>query len=153
MSGIEVALIATAIGTATSVVGSIKQASAAKSAARFNSQVSLNNAATAKAAATENERRFRRTSAQRAGSLRARGASADLLADSAMEEELEALTIRHGGFVQSQNFTQQASLQRMQGRTAASSARFSAAGTLLKGAATGKGQYDKLPTDSPFRLT
>ena len=152
MTGPEIALAATIIGTATSAVGQLKQASAAQATAKFNSQVSANSATNARATAAENEKRFRRLSSKRMGQLRARGASADLLADSATEEELEALTIRHSGEAQGKAFDAAGIIEKSRGRVAAQSARFGAAGTLLKGSATGKGQYDKLAPNSILRI-
>jgi hypothetical protein len=155
MSGADVALIATAVGTATSVVGSIKQGQAAQSAAKFNSQVASNNAASARATASENALRERRDALRRQGAIRARsgaGAPLDLLEDQVMEDELKVLSILHEGDIQAGNYTTQASLERQRGRSAKQAATFSAAGSLLKGASTGAGQYDKLPPNSFLKV-
>tara|TARA_R110002167_G_scaffold21568_1_gene78135 strand:- start:370 stop:837 length:468 start_codon:yes stop_codon:yes gene_type:complete len=154
--GPELALIATIVGTATSAVGAIKQGQAAAATGKYNAQVSQNSAQSARQVAAENERRFRRQTLKRQGKMRANmgsGAAAeDLLMDSAMEEELEALTIRQSGELRAGNFEQQAIIEKRRGKTAQQDARFSAAGTLLKGSSVGAGQYAKLPASSFLRL-
>ena len=137
--GPELALIATVVGTATSAIGSIKQGQAANQTAKFNAQVAENAAIGSRQTAAENERRQRR-------------ASLDLLEDNAMEEELQALTIRHGGNLRARGFQQQAALDRMQGKTAVSSSRVGAATTLLKGGVGAADKYEDLPAGSPLRF-
>ena len=134
MTGIEsLPLILSGIGTAVSAVGAIKQGSAANRAAKFNAQVASNNIISARLTAAENEKRFRRQTLKRKGAIRAAGGSIDLLEDTAMEEELEALSIRHGGELRAGAFGQQAQLDRARGRTARTAGRIGAAATLLKG--------------------
>tara|TARA_R110000796_G_scaffold227009_1_gene343535 strand:- start:4052 stop:4507 length:456 start_codon:yes stop_codon:yes gene_type:complete len=150
--GPELALIATVVGTATSAIGSIKQGQAANQTAKFNAQVAENAAIGSRQTAAENERRQRRVSLKRQGAMRAQGASLDLLEDNAMEEELQALTIRHGGNLRARGFQQQAALDRMQGKTAVSSSRVGAATTLLKGGVGAADKYEDLPAGSPLRF-
>ena len=136
MTGFEaLPLILTGLGTAVSAVGAIKQGSAANRAAKFNAQVASNNAIAARRAAAEDARRFNRQTMKRMGTMRAGGASLDLLEDSAMEEELERLSILHGGEIQAAGFTQTATLERARGKAAVRKGRFGAAATLLTGGA------------------
>tara|TARA_R110000824_G_scaffold3241_2_gene15390 strand:+ start:10713 stop:11192 length:480 start_codon:yes stop_codon:yes gene_type:complete len=118
---------------AMSAIGSMQQGNSANAAAQYNAQVANNNAIAARQAAGEDERRMRRLTKQRMGSLRAGGASLDLLEDSAMQEELEALSIRHGGEIQAMGFENTANLERAKGKAAKTSGFSGAAGSLLKG--------------------
>lgn len=142
MSGLEPMVIASivgGVGTAVSAVGQIKQGNAANAAAKFNAQVASNNAASARATASENALRERRDAARRQGAIRARSGSdapLDLLMDQVMEDEQAVLSILHGGNIQASNFEQQAIMERRRGATAQQAGRFSAAGTLLKGGAS-----------------
>ena len=115
---------------AMSAIGSMQQGNSANAAAQYNAQVANNNAIAARQAAGEDERRMRRLTKQRMGSLRA---SLDLLEDSAMQEELEALSIRHGGEIQAMGFENTANLERAKGKAAKTSGFSGAAGSLLKG--------------------
>ena len=136
MTGIEILPVLQGIGLAVSAIGAIQQGAAAKSAANFNAEVARNNAIASRQAAASDERRFRRQTLKRQGTLRAGGASLDLLEDSAMEEELEALMIRHGGEVQAGGLEASARVEKARGRAAQTAGITTAASTLLLGGTT-----------------
>ncbi len=134
--GTTAALVA---GTAMSAVGAIQAGQAQKSASNFNAAVARNNAIAAQQTATENARRQERAGRKRQGELRANvstfsGSALDLIEDSAMEEELQRLSIIHGGDVQAAGFNNTATLETMQGKAAANAGFMKAGSTLLLGA-------------------
>ena len=153
MTGMEIpALIAMGVGTAVSAVGAIKQGQAANAAAQYNAKLSEGSATAARAAAAENAKRERRLGMKRQGDLRARGSSMDVLEDSAREEELNLLSIKHGGEVQASGFGNTATLDRARGANAVTDSYFSAAGTLLKGGAKVAGGYADLAEPEPAKV-
>ena len=131
-------------GTAVAAVGTLAAASNSAAAHRYNADMAKQNAVLARQAAAEREARFRRESRQRMGAMRAgfagqgllTGSAIDALADSAAQEELEALSIRYEGELQARGYTSRATTE----RTASSNARirgyYSAAATSLRGAGT-----------------
>lgn len=127
----------TMISIATAVIGAVgamSQAAASSKAANTNAAIANNNAIASRQQAAEQEKRFRRTSAQRAGALRAGGASLDLLEDSAMQEELEALSIRHGGEINALGLENTAAQQRQVASDATTGGYFGAGSALIIGA-------------------
>lgn len=120
---------------ALGAVGSFSAGQAEANARTANAKVAEQNSVIAKQQAAEDEKRQRRENLRRMGALTARTDSDDfdLLADSAMEAELDALTIRHQGDLTARGFD----IEAEQERTAASNAKtagFVGAGTsLLKG--------------------
>ena len=134
MTGMEIpALIAMGVGTAVSAVGAIKQGQAANAAAQYNAKLSEGSATAARAAAAENAKREKRLGMKRQGDLRARGSSMDVLEDSAREEELNLLSILHGGEVQASGFRNTATLDRARGANAVTDSYLSASSEVLKG--------------------
>lgn len=131
MTGMEPLLIAS---MAMSAMGSIAAGNAARKAGNFNAAVGEANARSARASAAENTERQRRIGARRQGGLRNAQVSLDVLEDQAMEEELEALTIMHGGELQALGLERGAALDRFEGKVAQKAGYMSAAGSLLKGA-------------------
>lgn len=131
MSGMEIPLLIAA--TATSAIGAIKQGQNAKAAGDFNAKVASNRATSARQVAAENARREKRLGMKRQGELRARGMSLDILEDSAMEEELNLLSVKHGGDVAAIGFNTTAQSERRRGETAQTAGYASAAGTVLAG--------------------
>ena len=127
------ALIAMGVGTAVSAVGAIKQGQQANAVAQYNAKLSDNSATAARAAAAENAKRERRLGMKRQGDLRARGSSMDVLEDSAREEELNLLSILHGGEVQASGFGNTATLDRARGANAVTDSYLSASSEVLKG--------------------
>ncbi len=120
-------------GAASSAVGAISQGNAAKKAGQYNAAVARNNAVAATQAAAENEKRQRRLGTKRMGAMRARGASLDLLEDSAMEEELAALDERFKGVTQAAGFEATAGMELAKGAAAQRAGYFSAASSVLLG--------------------
>ena len=135
MAGMGVAGAIQLIGAAVAAYGAVSQGIAAKEAGDYNAAVATQNAMLARQSAAESERRERRLGAKRMGTLRVGQASLDLLEDAAMEEELEALTIRHQGEIQAIGFGRGAAIETARGRTALVSGVTGAAGTLLAGGA------------------
>jgi len=131
-------------GMMSSTIGAIKKGQAATNAANFNAQVAASNAVASRQQAAESETRARRLGRKRLGAVRLRGLSLDVREDAAREEELAALSIRHSGEVQAAGFSQTAGLDRLRGRTARSTARLSAATSLLRG---GTKVYDILEAE------
>ena len=145
MTGLEPAIIMGVMGAGVSAIGAIKQGQAANSAAKFNAQVSQNNAVSARATAKENVDRERRNALRRQGSMRAQGGSnlsLDLLEDQVMEDELALLTTIHEGDVQASNYQNQAQLQIAGGKSAVTESRFGAASGLLSSGAEALDRYD-----------
>jgi len=136
MTGVEIALAISAVGSAVSAVGASSAGSAAKKAANFNAAVGEANARAARRDATENFDRHQRDAARRGGTLRNQLVSLDALEDQAMEEELDAQTILHQGEISAMGFERGAGLDRSSGRTAQRAGFVSAAGSLLKGGAS-----------------
>ena len=136
MSGIEIAII----GAVVSAIGQLQAGAAAQNAANFNAQVAANNAHAARLAAAEDAKRQRRLGIKRQGSRRALDPDKlDLLEDSAIEEELEVLSLLHAGEVQAVGFESTARLEIARGKAARTSSRFGAASTLLMGGAKAGG--------------
>ena len=149
----ELATIMTVVkigGAAMSAMGAMQQGASANAAAQYNAQVANNNAIAARQTAAEDRKRFDRQTKLRMGTLRAGGASLDLLEDSAMQEELEALSILHGGEIQAQGFENTATLERAKGAAAKSAGISGAAGSLLKGAGSAYGGFSAGSTTGSF---
>jgi hypothetical protein len=161
----ELTMILTAASTAMSVMGSMQQGKAAEANAKYQAQVSANNATLAQQQAADatargkvEEQSHRRRVAQTMGAQRANIAgsgfeigdttSQDILGDTASFGEIDAFAIRDnaareawGYEVQSSNYTNDAQLQRARGEQARSASYWSAAGDLLGGASKFSGQY------------
>jgi hypothetical protein len=125
-------LVASAV---VGAVGQMKAASAASNAAEYNANLNRERAIQANAQAAEQTKRFRRTSLKRQGALRARGVSTDLLEDNAMQEELEAQSILHGGKVKGAGFSNTANLDSARAKSAKIEGYTGAGSTLLLGGA------------------
>ncbi|MDB4261327.1 hypothetical protein N9878_00530 [bacterium] len=145
--GPELMMIVKIGGAVMSAVGSMQQGASANAAAQYNAQVANNNAIASRQAAGEDKKRHDRLTMKRMGTLRAGGASLDLLEDSAMQEELEALSILHGGEIQAQGFENTATLERAKGKAAKSAGMTGAAGALLKGSASAFSAGSTTPKD------
>jgi hypothetical protein len=131
-------------GTAVQAIGAIQQGNAANAAAKYNAQVARNNAIAARQTAAANAAREERLSRKRLGTLRAgvgasgitlEGTPLDLFEDSAAEEELQRLSILHGGEVESIGFENTSQLELARGRAAKRAGYMKAASTILLGGA------------------
>lgn len=151
--------MATAVaGTAVGVYGSIQQGNAAKASAEYQAAVDRNNQQVAEwqtkdalDRGKEAERQQRLKVQSALGSQRAAmaangvdlssGSPLDILGDTTMYGEMDALTIRsnaereaYGYRVQSQNFASNAQLSQMRGSSAQTAGMIGAGSTLLTGA-------------------
>lgn len=154
-------LIGLAVASAAvGAVGSAQAASAQQKTADYNAAVQRNQAITARQnadavrlSAKEDAKRQSRGGRKRQGTLRAGGASEELLADSAGQEKLEVLSMLHAGDIQalgyearSVGFESGAKLSEMRGKDAKTAGFIGAAGTLIKGASTAAGFSSPSPT-------
>jgi len=132
-----------AASVAISATSAVAQGVQASKTAKYNAKVGEIKATAARADAAENERRFRRTTAQRMGALRAgrptEGSALDIVADSAIEEELQALTIRHQGELQAAGLESTAALDRSKAGAAMAGGIAGAGSALLMGASAAAG--------------
>jgi len=138
-------LAAILIGSAAaSAIGSIQQGNAAKASADFNAQVAERNATLATQQGTENAARIRRSNLQSQGAqraafgasgLRLSGSALNVLSDSAIQGELQALDAKTNAINESRGFKSKASLSRAQGRNARRAGFIGAGSTLLQGGA------------------
>lgn len=127
-------------GIGTSLVGGMQEADAMEQAAGMNAAVMEENANIAEANTKEQESRYRRQVRRQMGSMRANvggsgiqmtGSALDVLADSAAEAELDALTIRHEGKLEARSLRQNAKIERAGGKARAGARRTSAVGNAL----------------------
>lgn len=143
---------------AFNALGSIKQGNAAYSAGMYNAQASQQEAQQALETAGSNEvaarDSFQRMQGQQVANMAANGVDTssgsplDVLHDSAVEAEYDALKIRYGGALRSNAFNQQAQLQQM-GASQARTAGYISAAAQLAGAIDKS--YNK--TSSPGAMT
>lgn len=131
---------ALAIGAGVNAFAALFEGEATARAAEYNAQIERLNATIARQNAAEAERRFRRMSKKRMGSMRAaRGASGlaldgsalDAMADSAMQEELDALTVRYQGEMQARTHEANARMAEMEAKSARASGAFNAIASLV----------------------
>ncbi|HEX7005583.1 MAG TPA: hypothetical protein VF274_00460 [Alphaproteobacteria bacterium] len=142
-TGVEFAIAAAS--AAISAAGAVAQGNAAKSAANFNAAVARRNADIARANAAADAARQKQRGALLAGRQRAaagasgitaEGSPLDVMADSAIASELDALTTRYRGELQARAYGQDATLQDMRG-DAAQTAGYIGAGAALLSSAKG----------------
>lgn len=140
MTGVEIALIASA---AIGAVSAMQAGAQASQTANYNAAVLDRRAANIEKKAAFDEARFREQARSLISSQRAAaGASGNLLEGSGMEvlldtvedAELDALAIRYSGSVEASEAASQAGIARLEGRQAKSRALVGAGASLLKGA-------------------
>ena len=132
MSGVEIAVISTAV----SAVGQLQAGANAQKAANFNAQVAFNNAHASRLSAIEDAKRQKRIGSKRQGANRAHDPDKlDLLEDNALEEELAVQSLIHAGEVQAVGFENTGRLEVARGKAARKQAMFGAAGSILMGGA------------------
>ncbi len=131
-------------GTAVQALGAIQQGNAAKKAADYNAGQLEQGAALERQQANEREEAQRRQARQVLGSQRAAfaqsgggmgGSAADVMAQSATNAELDALTLRYEGDLKARGMEAQASSERYAGAVAKRNSRMQAVGSILSGAA------------------
>ena len=140
-TGIEIALIA---GAAVSAVGAIKQGQAAKQQGGLQARILTQQATSEREQAAGREEDFRRNQSRVLASRRAAlgasgvdpstGSPLAVSEDFAGEVELQAQRIRAGGEVRGTRLEQQAALQRLSGRQAATAGFLRGGSLLLSGA-------------------
>lgn len=162
-----IAIAASIAGTAISAMGAIQQANATASAERYNEQVARNNAQTAEANQHDAMRRaqgeidkVRLKQGQLAGKQTvamaangvdlASGSPLDILGDTAMMGEMDALTAKNNSDrearnfeVQKNNFLDEANLHSMKASSARSAGTLAAVGTALTGLGSVSGEWYK----------
>lgn len=173
MTGLETIALAGLVGsTGLSALGAIQQGYATRDQMEYNATVADQNAAAARSAAALDEDTSRKKSSRILGTIRARAAASgvelggsplDVLADSASEAELEALTIRYRGETEARRQESEARLARARGKSAVSQGWIGAGAQLLQGAASAYKIYqpvggassggipDLSPTSSKYR--
>lgn len=171
MSGAATAAAIISAGIAT--YGAVKQGEAANAQAKaqanaqeYNAQVQRNNADTALAQSNAAEEKQRREFGQLQGQAIAGiaqsgtgfgGSNADVLKQNAVNNELDALTIRYGGQTQSQGLMAQSQLDRANaaasrqaGKDAITAGYNNAGSSLLRGSVNSYGVYKNMKaTGSP----
>ena len=131
------------IAGAISAIGAIKQGQAASAAAKFNAKVAEANAAAAdqqgQAAAEaqwrDAQRRIGAMTAEygASGVSSAEGSAAEALADSVRMATLDNLTTKYNYKVRSVGYRAEASLNKMNAKSARTASYFEVAGSLLRG--------------------
>ena len=120
--------------TAMTAFGTIQGGIQAKKSADANAANLRNAAESRRLAANEKATREARLAAKRQGNMRAADPNKlDLIEDSAMEEELALLSIRHAGEVDATGKENSANLERFKGSNAMTGAVIGAAGSVLMG--------------------
>lgn len=163
--------VMTAITVGLGVMGNIQESKAASQAAKFNAQVASNNQVLAERQqkdalerGKEDELNLRRQVAGLKGTQRAAfgasgvaldsGSPADVLTDTAVLGELDALTVRqnaqreaYGYGIQATNFATEAAFQKSRAKSAKSMLPLTMATTIAGGASR---YFDKNPSKRPW---
>ena len=138
-----IALGIAAVSAGLGAYSSIQQGQAAKSAAEYNAAVARNNAAASQTQASEEAARSRSRTRRALSSQRAQfaksgamvsGSALDVLYDSSIQGEMDALSIEYRGAVEANRYMAQAGLNRMEGRSASQAGYLQGAGSILGGA-------------------
>lgn len=147
-------------GAATSAYGSMAAANAQKQSADFNSKVASNNALAAQQQASADAQNSLRRNARLRGSQIAAmsaagvddtGTGSDVIYDTKVQGQLDALTTLYKGQVEGANYRSQSELDQSQGKYAETSGYLSAGGTLLSGAGAGAYDYESVANNPSFR--
>jgi hypothetical protein len=163
-TALTIAAVASVAGAGIAAYGAIQQGQAAKKMGDYNAKIAANNAIiqqnNAKAAqqqASLEADRKRRIGKIIAGKQRAAatksgvtfsGSVEDVMIDSSVNVEIDALTELYKGNLSSQDYINRSAsslaegeLSKMQGRAARTSSYYSAAGSILSGAGSAAGYY------------
>lgn len=156
MEALIVAGTSIVAGTAIQAIGAIQQGKSAQSAANANAANLEQTAAIERAQANQREEAKRRETRQVLGLQRAAfaqsggglgGSAADVMQQSAVNAELDALTLRYEGDLRARGMEAEASQERFSGKVAKRAGYFNAAGSILSGAA----QYGAYSENKAFR--
>ena len=136
-------------GTAVAVYGVYQQGQAQKSAAEYNAKLAQQNAIVARQQADLRARQQDRLNRMRLGTIRAtqgaaggaqdEGSVLDIVADNAMQGELQRQEIVYEGELKARGFSATAALDIMQGKAAAKAGAIGAGSALLGGASKSYG--------------
>lgn len=136
------AIVSALIGSAVSAYGAYSAGQAQKSAQDFNAKVANNNALAAEQQSSADAQKIRDRNRRLVGTQVADlsaagvdtgGSGADIIYDSKVQGELDALTTLYKGKVQGANYRSQSQLDSMSGSAAATAGYFNAGGTILSG--------------------
>ena len=138
-----VAITASVLSAGVGTYAAVASAEAASDAADFNAKVAENQALAEQQKAAFEAKQIRRKNLLRSGSQRALYAKSgitiesgqDVMYDSAIQGELDALAALYGGNTAATYYGSKAKLSRLEGANARTSGYLSAGGTLLGGAA------------------
>lgn len=142
--------------TAVKAIGAIQQGSAAKAAGDYNASMLEQSAAVERQQTAAREDAKRRETRMVLGSQRAAfaqsggglgGSAADVMQQSAINAELDALTLRYEGDLRARGMQADATSERFAGKQAQRQGYFSAAGSILSGA----GEYMGAQEDRRYR--
>jgi hypothetical protein len=137
-----IALAVTAVGTGVSTYAAIEQGKAADDAAKATQQSEKRNAQAASDAAALEAGQVRRKNLQRLGSQRAAAAksgvliddsAADVIYDSSIQGELEALSVLYSGASQAGYYRSRGSIAAMEGKNAKQAGYLKGGATLIGG--------------------
>jgi hypothetical protein len=137
------AIAASAAGAGAAAYGQYQQGKAQESAAKFNAAVQQNNALASKQQAQYEADRIRKRNLHLRGAQNAAiaksgidvsGSASDVIYDSAMQGEMDALAALYTGKVRSNAEASGAMLSRLSGENARTSSYYSMAGSILGGA-------------------
>jgi hypothetical protein len=144
MTGTEALIALVATSTVLSAAGMVQSASAQASAKKAQAAQAERAALISRQQAAAEEEKQRRLSRRAQGSAVANvgasgitleGSPLDVLEDSAMEEELDALTIRYNGEIGAMTYESEAAMARSGAAAARTAGYYGAASSLLSGAA------------------
>lgn len=129
-------------GTLLNAFGAYKEGEAAYEAHQYNAKVARENAKVARDQGAEEERRVRVQGRKVLGDIRANygasgitgGSALDVLADSAANAEMDALTVRRNSEIRAYQFDQEAEMESRGASSSRTMGRISAAASLLGGA-------------------
>lgn len=150
-----IAVALAAIGTGVSTYAAIKQGNAADDAAKASANAERANAKAAQDAASLEAAQVRRKNLLRLGTQRANaaksgvlidGSSEDVIYDSAIQGELEALSTLYSGATQASYYGSRTKIERLSGKNAKSASRLQAGGTLIGGLGRTASSASDLPS-------
>jgi hypothetical protein len=148
---IVAAVVISAAAAAASATASIKSGQAQRAAANYNAAVAKNNATMARQQSEYDAQRIRDRNRRLAASQAAiygksgvditSGSAADVIYDSAIQGEFDALAALYSGRTQAASQTSRAQLLQFEGQTASNAGTMSAIGASLQGASNATSLY------------
>ena len=159
------ALVFTAISTAVSVVGALRQGSAESDTAKYNAQVAMRNAEISRQQAKAEAAQIERTNRLRIGTIIANvggsgitmeGSALEVLGDVVSQGELDRQQALYRGEIRAIGYEDTSYLERQRSKDARTAGYFRAGSALFKGAAQGYDQYEDIyggTEGEPVKLT